>query len=154
MCAILLIAFLRLGVPAASPKASKSRTSPLSRADFDGETPREAGKAYLSLRAKSYVERGSERDYQMYDFNLVETGGVGISLKSVEIYADGGDGDRYGLYTQADMAASGQSTDLPPYGAFNFTGGFPLGLYDFVGIIVHGVDDSGAALSFTGSVTF
>ena len=26
--------------------------------------------------------------------------------------------------------------------------------YDFVGIIVHGVDDSGAALSFTGSVTF
>ena len=120
---------------------------------FDQLAPNDPAHAYLALSADNAVQSGSERDYQMYTFRLTEQNGIPFAIDSIEVC---GYGPRFNAetYTAADMRAGSLVPELDAYGTFDFTGGFPLGSFDRIGVIVRGKDATGAPLSFTGSTTF
>ena len=121
---------------------------------FQQKTPNEAGKAYLRLSATSGIQEGTGRQYQMYTFDMAELNGIGYTIDTIEVCAYQGKTSRSEIYTAADMMQYNNNPVIAPYGTFSFIGGFPVGTYDSVGIIVRGKDDHAQPLAFKGYISF
>lgn len=121
---------------------------------FQQSAPNEPGKAYLRLSATASIQSGNNRDYQMYTFRLVELNGIGFTIDSLEVCGYGDGSFHSDIYTEKDFKTGNLDPAMTPYGSFEFTGGFPTGAFNSVGVIVRGRDANGEALSFTGYAAF
>lgn len=90
----------------------------------------------------------------MYTFHMTEVNGIAFSIGTVEVCGYGSGKSQASMYGAADRLASGLNPDMEAYGTFSFFGGFPVGVFDSIGVIVRGKDANGAPLEFIGYTTF
>ena len=54
----------------------------------------------------------------------------------------------------SDLKASDIDADVPPYGTFDIPGGFPLGEFVRVGIVIIGIDATGVPMTYYSLIEF
>ena len=98
------------------------------------------------------VTHGENYDYWMFDFNYHEINGVAFSIDRIEqvTFAKDKNKNAEQIITAADIQAFGMESDIPAYGDWLLSGGFPvqdsiLG----VGMLMRGTDANGESLVFT-----
>lgn len=108
------------------------------------------------LEMRRPVLHRAERGCTLSDGRVIAVvGDMGYAISyHPEVCAYQGKSSHSEIYTAADMMQYGNNPVIEPYGSLDFVGGFPVGAFDSVGVIVGGKDDNQAPLSFTGYIAF
>ena len=73
----------------------------------------------------------------------------------VEVAIEGKNGVVRNIVLDAsDLKASDIDADVPPYGTFDIPGGFPLGEFVRVGIVIFGIDATGVPMTYYSLIEF
>lgn len=130
-------------------KGTPGEVTPISA--YEEVVPNDPDKAYLSIEPTVSVVDNGGSAYQMYDFKIIETNGIGFNIEYVTYFHYSDKGTVYrGVFTAQDFRSFGLDPELPPYGTLPFNGGFPVGEFDSIGIVIHGTDVNGAPMTFHG----
>ncbi len=123
---------------------------------FQQETPNEAGKAYLRIVPSLKINPGENYDFWLFDFDYHEMNGISLNIDRIEhVYFSRDKENVEMIYTAADISAFGLPTEIPAYGEWTYSGGLPIqDTVLGVGVLLRGTDANGAALTFTGYISF
>ena len=83
---------------------------------------------------------------------FTEEQGIPFSIQRLDyvFFRENGTASQHTMTAQ-DLQAQSEETDLPAYGMFDFTGGFPANNPFYgVGVRIYGTDGNGNELSFSG----
>lgn len=118
-------------------------------ADFQTPTENVAGKAWLALSIDAFEQEMNGRTFQMYNYIMQESNGIGFAIETITVCAFGEGEPRAQTFTAEQLTEAGMQPQLEPNGSFQVMGGFPKDDYDRLGIEVTGTDANGEALVFT-----
>lgn len=117
---------------------------------FQRETPREDGKAWLSTEQVLTVQQGDGIDMWMYDFVFHEMNGVGLTINRLETYTFVGQSVHPQIINGDTLESFGLENVISPRGDWSFSGGLPVQEKVVgIGIVLACTDDNGESLSFT-----
>lgn len=124
--------------------------------DYQAETPRETGKAYLVMNTESCVEHGEGRDYWMFTFRMNEDQGIAFHLDEVEMVYFFTDHAHPMRFPESDLAAAQIGPDIPGNHSVSFQGGCPLDQKNMTGVGLKSIgrDEKGNDMSFTAYIPF
>lgn len=124
--------------------------------DYKAVTPREEGKAYLTINTESRVEHGENTDYWMYDFVLHEDQGKSIHVQQIEQVIFVGNRAHVSLFPEKDLQAFQIGPEIEANQTCVFTGGFPMAQREMqgVGLKVFTRDENGQETDFTAYIPF
>jgi len=122
---------------------------------FQRETPREDGKAWLEVEKVIRIQSNEGIDMWMYDFVFHERNGVGMKIDSLEVCHFVGDKAHARIFGGSAIEEYGMEGTIAPHGEWQMTGGLPVqDAVKGVGITLTGTDDNGETLSFSAYLSF
>lgn len=117
---------------------------------FQQETPREDGKAWLLGEKGVKIITNDGNDVWMYEFTFHEMNGVGLTIDRLEVCTFYNDKVLPMIVSGESLPAYGMEADIPPRGEWKMTGGLPVS--DNVkgaGITLYCTDEGGSISSFS-----
>lgn len=133
----------------------RSDGSPVSISDYKTISPRQEGKAYLSVTPSLSIQN-EVSGYFMYSFLLREENGIPFSIEQTECIQFFADTCGAQVFTAEELRNYELEPNLPAYGTFVFEGGQPArnrsgGVNGIgVGFKATGTDANGEKLTFIG----
>lgn len=121
-------------------------------ADFSAPAERKENAAYLRTSYKTELTDPGPNQLFMYTYVFTEEQGIPFSIQRLDyvFFRENGTASQHTMTAQ-DLQAQSEETDLPAYGMFDFTGGFPANNPFYgVGVRIYGTDGNGNELSFGG----
>ena len=118
---------------------------------FQQETPREDGKAWLSTEQTLRVQKSEGNEMWMYDFIFHERNGIGFKIDRLEVYTFL-DNDVHPQIISGELLDEyGCGSYIPANGDWSIDGGMPVQKkVASIGVILSGTDDNGEKLTFPG----
>ena len=117
---------------------------------FQRETPREDGKAWLSTEQVVKVQQGDGIDMWMYDFVFHEMNGIGLTVDRLEMYTFVGQIVHPQIFSSDALESLDLKSVIPPRGDWSISGGLPVQeKVAGIGAVLVCTDDNGESLSFT-----
>ena len=148
LACLLLLPSLRSKPADSVPAADGTRYA---IADYDQTTPKEPGKAYLTIIKTLSVRPGDGKDYYAINFTMREDNGIAFTIDRLELVIFSSDHASVFAFSHDDLANADLQPDMPAYGFLSIDNGFPTDQKGLQGMSIKiiGTDANGASLTFT-----
>ncbi|MBQ3424554.1 MAG: helix-turn-helix transcriptional regulator [Clostridia bacterium] len=147
VCLCVALLLYRAHRPTVYTDGEGNRYSP---EQFQQLTPREEGKAWLSVETVLRTQHADGMDMWMYEFTFHEMNGVGMTIDRLEldIFVDATVHPR--IFSGEGLSELGLESRIEPGGDWSVSGGMPVQeKVKGVGMVLTGTDDTGQQRTFS-----